>query len=190
MPRRTSREGLALLCLLIVGLLALNCSDDSAPRSTVTIDSINSNESLDSDVYDNGKDGEPGTNDDTIYEDQVPIILRNHPHDSALNIRANGPFSAVIFTRYQIHFQGDESLPPISDSMYLRVPSGGSATGEITIVPVSYKTVEPLLGLRTGGEIRINAEVTLIGEEEDSQNEVVAKAVLPVHCANWADKVQ
>jgi hypothetical protein len=190
MPRRNSREGLVLLFVLIGGLLALSCSDDSAPRSIVTIESINGNESLDSDVYNNGSDGEPGTDDDTIFEDQVAIVVRNHPHDSALSVHANGPFGAIVFTHYEIRFQGDESLPEVSEAMHLRVTSGAAATGEITIVPAAYKVVPPLLGLRQGGEILLNAEIKLIGVEEDSQNEIVARATLPVHCANWGDKQQ
>ncbi len=190
MPRCNTREGLTLLVLILGGLLAFSCSDDSAPRSSVSIDSINGNESLDSDVYNNGDDGEPGTDDDTIFEDQVAIVVRNRPHDSALAIGANGPFGAVIFTRYQVRFAGDDALPPLSEAMYLRAPSGSAVTGEITIVPVAYKTVSPLLGLRPGGEILLNAEITLIGQEEDSHDEIIVKGVLPVHCANWGDKQQ
>jgi hypothetical protein len=188
MPRCNTREGLVLLVLILGGLLALSCSDDSAPRSIASLDSINGNESLDSDVYNNGDDGEPGTDDDTIVEDQVAIIVRNRPHDSALSVGANGHFGAVVFTHYRIRFVGDEALPQVSEAMYLRVPSASVVTGEITIVPVAYKTVPPLIGLRQGGEILLNAEVTLIGEEEDSHAEVLVNGVLPVHCANWGDK--
>jgi hypothetical protein len=187
MPRRNVREGFVLLFLIAGGLLAMNCSDDTVPRSIVTLDSINNNESLDSDVYNNGDDGEPGTNDDTIFEDQVPIVVRNRVHDSALDIRANGTYGAVIFNRYEVRFQGTESLPMISSSLHLKVNSGASATGEVTIVPASYKTVLPLIALRQGGEILLNAEVTLYGEEEDSHDEVIVKGILPVHCANWGD---
>jgi hypothetical protein len=190
MPRFHTREGLALLVLILGGLLAFSCSDDSAPRSTVSIDSINGNESLDSDVYNNGDDREPGTDDDAIFEDQVAIVVRNRPHDSALAIKSNGPFGAVIFTRYEVRFTGDDTLPQVSGAMYLRAPSGSTVTGEITIVPLAYKSVAPLLGLRQGGEILLNAEVTLIGEEDDSHDEITVKAVLPVHCANWEDKQQ
>lgn len=190
MPRSTIRVGLTLFVLLVGGLFALSCSDDSAPRSTVSLDSINGNESLDSDVYNNGDDGEPGTNDDTIFEDQVAIVVRNRPHDGGLSVGANSPFGAVVFTRCQVRFTGDEALPQVSEAMYLRVPTGSTVSGEITIVPVAYKTVPPLYGLRQGGEILLNAEVTLIGEEEDSHDEVVVKGVLPVHCANWGDKEQ
>lgn len=188
MPRCHTRDGLMLLVLLLGGLMVLSCSDDSAPRSTVSLDSINGNESLDSDVYNNGEDGEPGTNDDSIFEDQVAIVLRNRPHDAGLDVAANGPFGAVIFTRYQVRFTGDDALPQVSQAMYLRVPTGSSVSGEITIVPAAYKTIPPLVGLRQGGEILLNAELTLIGEEEDSHDEVVVTGVLPVHCANWGDK--
>ena len=188
MPRRITWEGVALLLVLAGGLLASSCSDDSAPRSVVTIESINANESLDSDVYNNGDDGEPGTSDDLIYEDQVPIVLRNRPHDSALDLTSAGAFGAVVFDHYEVTFQGEEALPTVSGAMYLKVAAGATVTGEVTIVPVAYKIVPPLSTLRQGGEILLNSQITLYGEEQDSGQEVVAKGVLPVHCANWGDE--
>lgn len=173
-----------------IGLLAAasGCSDDESPRSVVSIDQMNGSQTLDCDVYNNGEDKQFGTEDDFIIEDQIPVVVRNRVHDGGLNIRANGPFSAVVFYRYEVRFQGDESLPTIFGAMHLRVLSGSTGTGEITVIPASYKTVPPLRQLREGGEIRFMAEVTLVGEEEDSRDEVVVRAILPVHCANWGDK--
>ncbi len=173
--------------LLAVALFAPGCGDDSAPRSTVTVETINQSQVLDSDVYNNGQDKLPGTADDFIVEDTVPVTIRNRPHDSGLNIRTNGPFSAVVFERYEVRFTGQETLSPLFGSMYLRVPSGTTANGVVTIVPAGYKEIPPLLALRTGGEMLFTAEVTLIGTEEDSDDEVRATAVVPVHVANWTD---
>jgi hypothetical protein len=120
-------------------------------------------------------------------EDQVQIVIRNRPHDSALNIRTNGPFSAVVFDRYEVHFVGDETLAPLFGSIHLRIASGATGTGIVTVVPAGYKTMPPLSPLVNGGELRFTAEVTLIGTEEDSNDEVRAMASMPVHCANWTD---
>lgn len=172
-----------------LGLIALapGCSDESSPRSVVTIDQINGNQTLDCDVYNNGEDQQFGTDDDFIVEDQIPVVVRNRVHDEGLDIRAGGPFGAVVFYRYEVRFQGDESLPTIFGAMHLRVTSGSTATGEVTVIPAAYKFVPPLRPLRDGGELRFMAEVTLVGEEEDSQDEVIVRAILPVHCANWGD---
>ncbi|MBM3286106.1 MAG: hypothetical protein FJY88_01965 [Candidatus Eisenbacteria bacterium] len=177
------------LCLLTGLLFVVGCSDDSAPRSSVNIESINGNEVLDSDVYNNGDDGEPGTDDDFIVEDQVPIVLRNRPHDAGLSMRANGPFGAVVLNRYSVRLPSELELPNISGGLYLRIPSGSTAIGEVTVIPAEYKQAPPLDQLAyLGGEIRFTAEITLYGVEEDSREEVVVKGSLPVHCANWGDE--
>lgn len=173
--------------ILSIVVVAPGCSDDSSPRSVVSVDTINQGEVLDSDVYNNGSDKLPDTADDFIQEDQVTIVLRNRPHDSGLNIDANGPFGAVVFERYEIRFSGEETLAPLFGAMHLRVASGATATGIVTIVPAGYKTMPPLQLLLNGGELRFMAEVTLIGTEEDSNDEVRAVATVPVHCANWVD---
>lgn len=176
------------LCLCIAAAPALTgCSDETAARSVASIQSIHGGQILDSDVYNNGKDAVPGTGDDYIVEDQVAVTIRNSPHDPGLNLRPDGPYGAVTFYRYEVRFQGEEDLSPIVGSIHLRVATGSTGSGEVTIVPAGYKTVPPLLALRDGGEIRLNAEVTLIGEEDDSREEIRAIAILPVHCANWAD---
>ena len=187
MTRRTAPCIAIPIILLSIVLTAPGCSDESAPRSIVLVETINQSEVLDSDVYNNGEDRLPGTEDDYIIEDQVSIVVRNRPHDPVLTIKPNGTFGAVVFTRYEVRFEGDESLAPLFGGIQLRVVSGSSATGIVTIVPAGYKAMPPLLVLRNGGEMRFAAEVTLIGAEEDSGEEVKAVATIPVHCANWVD---
>ena len=183
-----SRFIVPTLLLFVVALLALGCSDDSAPRSVVTVESVNGNEILYSDVYHNGDDGIPGTDDDFIVEDRVAIVLRNRPHDSGLSINPNGPFGAVTIHRFEIRFQGDETLAPLFGALHLRVASNQTVQGELPVIPASYKAAPPLSMLRTqGGELRFTAQVTLFGMEQDSNEEVVVSFVLPVHCANWGD---
>jgi hypothetical protein len=187
MTRRTIACFALPIAIWIVLLTAPGCSDESSPRSVVTVDTINQSQVLDSDVYNNGEDKISGTDDDFIVEDQVSIVIRNRPHDAILSIKPNGPFSTVVFNRYEVRFQGDESLAPLIGSLHLRVASGGTASGVVTIVPAGYKGMPPLVLLRDGGEMLFAAEVTLIGTEEDSGDEVRAEATIPVHCANWVD---
>ncbi len=91
MSRLNTHRSVLVLALAFVALIALSCSDESAPRSTVTIDSINGGEILDCDLYNNGDDNQQGTGDDFIVEDQVSVLMRNRPHDAGLTIDPNGP---------------------------------------------------------------------------------------------------
>jgi len=189
MSRLITKFLVPIFVLAAAGLLASSCSDDSAPRSTIIIDSINDGKILNSDLYNNGQDKQFDTEDDYIVEDQVVVQLRNRAHDAGLTIDPNGPFGAVVFYRYEVRFRGDESLPTIYSGLHLRVPAGTSKQGEIVIVPASYKTAPPLLTIRQlQEEIRLEADITFIGEEEDSEEEVRVTATLPVHCADWADE--
>ena len=150
MTRRIASFVIPSAILLALALVAPGCSDDSAPRSIVTVETINQSQVLDSDVYNNGSDKLPGTEDDFIIEDQVSVVIRNRPHDAGLNIRANGPFSSVVFERYEVRFTGDETLAPLFGAIHLRVASGATGTGIVTVVPAGYKTMPPLLVLRYG----------------------------------------
>ena len=181
------RHCFALVLLLLVAFAPLGCSDDSSPRTIVTLETINADQTLNSDVYNNGDDRIPNTEDDVIFEDQVSIQLRSRAHDPVLDLRSGGPFGGVTFYRYEVRFDGDETLATVYGAMHLRIPAGGTAAGEVTIVPADFKDAAPLSSLRTGGELRFTAAVTLIGEEDDSQDEVRVTALLPVHCANWSD---
>jgi hypothetical protein len=177
------------IAFVVLCLLALGCSDDSAPRSSITLESINDGEILDCDLHNNGDDGAYGTDDDFIREDQVSIVLSNRPHDPALTIRAGGPFGAVLFHRYEVRFRGDETLMPLFGAMHLWVDSGSSAQGEIVLVPASYKTVPPLSTIfQMGEEIRLEADIKLIGEEQDSGEEITVTGTLPIDCADWVDE--
>lgn len=189
MSRLKTQFLVPLFVLAVAGLLASSCSDDSAPRSTIIVDSINNGEILNSDLYNNGDDRQFDTDDDFIVEDQVVIQLRNRAHDPGLSIDPNGPFGAVVFYRYEVRFRGEESLPTIHGGLHLRVPSGVSKQGTIVIVPASYKLAPPLLTIwQLGEELRLDADITLFGEESDSEEEVIVEATLPVHCADWADE--
>lgn len=186
MPRPTTTTlGTAAVVLFIA---VMGCSDDSVPRSNVALESVNENQVLTSDVYNNGEDKLFGTDDDFIVEDQVPFVVRNRPHDPALNVRPNGPFGAVVLSRYQISFSGEETLPSLAGGMHLRVVSGSTATGELPLIPAAYKTAPPLAPLLMGGEMRFTATIRLTGVEEDSGHEVSLVTTLPVHVANWGDE--
>lgn len=188
MSRLTAQLLALFVVFAVVALMASGCSDESAPRSVVTIDQINNGQILTSDVYNNGDDGIPGTEDDFILEDQVLVVLRNRPLDAGLNIQGNGAFGAVVIQRYEVRFSGEAAIPPLFGSTYCRVLSGTTSSTEIAVVPAAYKITDPLVSLLSGGEIRLDAEITLIGEEEDSGDEVTVKATIPVHCANWGDE--
>ncbi|MDM7914908.1 MAG: hypothetical protein ACE15D_05400 [Candidatus Eisenbacteria bacterium] len=181
------RTLLALIPAALLLALVVSCSDESAPRSAVWIESIHGGQALESDVYNNGDDDVPGTEDDFIIEDQVAVEIHNQPSDPALSIDPTGPYGAVVFDRYKVTFHGTEQLDAVEGAMHLRVPSGSTATGEITIVPAGYKMEAPLQSLQVGGELLFTADIVITGKEEDSGDAVRVEGSLPVHCANWAD---
>ena len=173
-------------CLLL--LVLPGCSSDSAPRSSLVVQSVNDNGVLSSDVYSNGADELYGTEDDNIPEEQIPITLRNDPHDADLGMHTNGPFSSVMLERYEVRYSGGAALPTYGGAMHLIVPSGSTASATIVALPGSYKIAPPLDALVAGGEITLNAEIVLFGVEEDSGDRVTAHANLSINVANWADK--
>jgi hypothetical protein len=181
---------LIVLLASVVAQILPGCSDGPAPRSLVAVESVNNNAILNSDVYNNGSDKERGTADDFIPEEQVPIVVRNIPHDAGLRIRANGAFSTVVIQRYEVRFGGDVNLPSFGGSLYLRVPSGGSASASVVVIPASYKVSPPLDAIIVGsiGEYRLNASVTLFGYEEDSEDPITATGTLAVNVADWMDE--
>ncbi len=180
---RRFAHGFASLTMLAAVLLAAGgCSDDSAPRSTLQVVSLNDNEPLSSDVLTEDSGGSRG-----ITEDAVTIRVRNVAQSSALNLTPDGPFGHVTLERYRIDFQSSERIESVTGTLGWPVYSGQEASGSFVVVPALWKTRVPLVGLREGGEILSMARITIYGREATSNHEVVATAWLQVNFANWAE---
>jgi hypothetical protein len=181
MPYRWCPTGslLATGCLL---LAFAGCSGEESPRSVLRVISINDNQPLQSDVV-----SQAGGGGNTIFEDEVPVSVRNDPADPALNVSRGGPFGYVMLDRYTIHFESDEEIPEVNGSLGWTVHTGETVSGSIVVVPATMKTQPPLVSLIGGGEITTTARITIHGIEATSERQVTLEATMPVHFANWAD---
>lgn len=168
-------------------LLMAGCSDSSAPRSVLTVTEINNNAPLSSDVRNFGTDRTPNTTDDFVVEDQVAVEILSEVHDDALDVFQSGPFGHIFITNYEIRYESEEEIEPVSGSLAWTIPVNSTFVGSLPVVPVARKAAPPLSVLVSGGEIIATAHITLRGKEKDSNAPVKIETQLPVHFANWVD---
>jgi hypothetical protein len=173
---------LAICTAALLGGIVAGCSDDAAPRSVLQVTEINHNEALSSDVAE-GPDSSI-----TVREDAIAITVRNTPHDAVLDLSSEQPFGSVTLERYEIRFQGAESIPPVTGALGWTVRSGSSVEGSLVVVPASHKFQAPLVSLRRGGEIQTTAWLTITGRETTSGFRVEVETSFPVNFANWTDQ--
>lgn len=172
---------LALLTVVAIGWFAAGCSDDAAPRSILQVTRIHDNQPLSSDVAE-GPDSSL-----TIREDAVAITVSSTPHDAVLDLASGKPFSVITLERYEIRFEGDDSVPPVSGALGWTVESGSTVDGSLVVVPAGHKVRQPLVSLRHGGEIQTIARLTITGREATSGSSVKVETSFPVNFANWTD---
>jgi hypothetical protein len=172
---------LVLFTVALLGGMATGCSDDAAGRSVLQVTEINKNQPLSSDVAE-GPDSSL-----TVREDAIVIKVTSTPHDAALDLAPGKPFSIITLERYEIRFEGDESVPPVTGALGWIVESGSSVEGSLVAVPASLKNEAPLISLRHGGEIQTTARLTITGHEATSGSTVKVEASFPVNFANWTD---
>jgi len=168
-------------------LLLAGCSDSSAPRSVLTVLSVNDNDALSSDIVNYGSDGLAGTADDFVFEDRVPVSLRSADHDGVVDVFQNGPYGYIFIDSYNIHFESEEEIQDVNGSLGWSVPAHADFQGNLPIVPASLKSEAPLSSLLSGGEILATAHITLRGHEQTSNAPIKLETTLPVHFANWVD---
>ncbi|MCA9729855.1 MAG: hypothetical protein R3E12_10430 [Candidatus Eisenbacteria bacterium] len=167
-------------------VLALSgCSSDNV-RSTLWVSNINETAALASDVYNNGRDGTPGTADDFVIEDNVPVSIVADENPGTFVVRG-GAYSVVTIESYTVAFDSDEEIDGFTATLGWNVEVGTVFNGSLTIVPAGLKTRAPLTALQNGGEFRTNAHITFHGKESNSGNKVTFETSLPVNFANWVD---
>lgn len=169
----------ALSTVALLGWLAAGCSKDAAPRSVLRVTEINANQPLQSDVL-GGTDASP-----IVMEDVIAISVSNMPHDAVLNLTSEQPFGYVTLDRYEIRFESEESIPPVTGALGWTVPSGETMTGSLVAVPAGHKVAPPLVALRPYGYIPATARLTIIGREATSGYTVKVETSFPVNFANW-----
>lgn len=182
-PMKLTRLSFAACISLALGLGG--CSSDHV-RSNVWVAEINETGALASDVYNSGQDGLPGTADDFVMEDSVPItIIADETPGS--NVVPGGAYSIVTIESYTVVFDSDEEIDGFTAALGWNVEVGSTFNGAITIVPAGHKTRAPLSALKQGGEIRTNAHITFHGKEANSGNDVTFTTSIAVNFANWVD---
>ena len=169
-----------LVAAAFVIVVTAGCSDSSAPRSILRVESINDNTPLQSDVV-SFVGGQP-----TVKEDAVTVQIWNQPHDEILDLYAS-PYGAVMLDRYEVRFEGTESIPSVTGALGWAVDANRIMSGTIVVVPAAHKLRAPLLSLAGSGEIQSTARITFYGRETGSDHAVKFETVLQVNFANWAD---
>jgi hypothetical protein len=180
---KSTRLSFAAWFALVLG--SSGCSSDHV-RSNLWVATINETGALASDVYNNGRDGIAGTNDDFVLEDAVPVSIVADEGPGA-NIVPGGPFSIITIESYTVKFDSDEEVDGFTATLGWNVEVGSTFEGSLTIVPAGHKNRAPLNALTQGGEIRTNAHITFHGKEANSGNDVTFSTSLPVNFANWVD---
>jgi hypothetical protein len=73
-----------------------------------------------------------------IPVDQIAVKLGNIQNDGGAPLAAGTPFSEIVVTGYSVAYT-PAVFSPVTGGMTLRIPSGGSAEGSITISSPSEK---------------------------------------------------
>lgn len=184
--RRSRAAGIFALALVPLGLFTLlpaGCSSTSSARSVLQVVEVNENQPLESDVIKLVAGGSA-----TVVEDAVAVQIRNTPHDTAMNLTADGPYGYVVLDRYDVQFEAGDAIPGVGGSLGWTVHTGETITGSLVVVPAALKTEPPLAGLYQGGEIVSIAHVTITGHEATSNHPVSVGFTIQVNFANWEDR--
>lgn len=163
---------------LFAAVVLAGCSGDDAVRSRLWVAEINENEALTSDVV---------ASSGTVFEDEVIVLINNDPRPGS-NLSPGGPYSFFTIDRYEIEFEAEEEIPPVSGGLGWTVETGTQFEGALTVVPAQHKLEPPLIGLATmAAELQSTANITFYGHEADSDHELVFTTRLQINFANWTD---
>jgi hypothetical protein len=120
----------AASALLVLG----GCTSQSS-RAVLTVVSVNEGHTYYSDLI-----NEADSQHIYIPVDEVKVTLGNIQNDGSAPLDPGSPFSEIVVTGYSVTYN-PPVFSPISGGMNLRVPSGGTAEGTITISNPSEKAV-------------------------------------------------
>jgi len=122
------------IAMLAVGALFFlgGCTDESS-RAVLTVVSLNDGNAFYSDII-----NEADSQHIYIPVDAVKFTLGNIPNDGGAPLAAGSPFSEIVVTGYNVTWQNG-TFSPISGGLSLRIPSGGTVDGSITLDSPSEK---------------------------------------------------
>ncbi len=169
------------LVLAVSSVFILSGCTDESTRSVLTVVSVNDGSTYYSDLI-----NEADTAKIFIPVDEVKVTLGNVPHDGSAPLAPGEPFSEIVVTGYSVTYT-NSIFTPVTGGMNLRVPSGGTAEGTITISNPSEKAA--LLGTLTSTATG-TANITFTGYVRTSGNfgdYVTATGNLTVQVDNFGD---
>jgi hypothetical protein len=157
------------------------CTSESS-RAVLTVVSVNGGHTYYSDLL-NTADSQHVY----IPVDEVVVTLGNIPNDGGAALDPGSPFSEIVVTGYSVTYN-PAVFNPISGGLNLRIPSGSTAEGTITISNPSEKaallatltsTATSTATIKFTGYNRINGS--------DNGDEVSGTAYLTVQVDNFGD---
>ena len=122
-----------LMVLAVASIFALGGCTSESTRAVLTVVSLNGGHTYYSDVL-----NEADSTKIFIPVDEIPFVLGNIPNDGGAPLEPGSPFSEIVVTGYTVSYSNGV-FSPISGGLSLRIPSGGTGAGTITISSPSEK---------------------------------------------------
>jgi hypothetical protein len=178
---------MTLMATLALTALA-GCSNHDGnewERLVCEVESVNGGTPLLSAYAEIGNDNLPGTEDDVLTVDWVPVVFRARPYNSAIYLPEDGTYSWFHVTSYDLtwHPLGDAPAEMTDHNITgglvdIRVPVNEDATGSVLIADRVLKEEPWFLQLINvaGYSFTANCELTFYGHESGSTREVAVPA--------------
>ena len=172
-----------LMVLAVASVFALGGCTSESTRAVLTVVSLNGGSTYYSDLL-----NEADTAKIFIPVDEIKVTLGNIPNDGGPPLAPGSPFSEIVVTGYTVTYSNGV-FSPVTGGMSLRIPSGGTAEGTITISDPSEKAA--LLGSYSGTITSI-ATITFSGYNRingsNNGDGVSAFGKLTVQVDNFGDQ--
>jgi len=171
-----------LMVLTVASVFALGGCTSESTRAVLTVESLNGGSTYYSDVI-----NEADSNKIFIPVDEIAVTLGNIPNDGGAPLAPGSPFSEIVVTGYTVTYSNGV-FSPITGGMSLRIPSGGTAEGTITISNPSEKAAY----ISYPGSITSIATITFTGYNRingsNNGDHVSAFGKLTVQVDNFGDE--
>jgi hypothetical protein len=119
--------------LAMAAALVLTGCTSTSSRAVLTVVSLNDGHTYYSDLI-----NEADSQHVFIPVDEIKVTLGNIQNDGGAALDPGSPFSEIVVTGYTVTYN-PPVFSPVTGGMNLRVPSGGTAEGTITISNPSEK---------------------------------------------------
>jgi hypothetical protein len=187
-------RALITLMALAMGLAALTgCSDNSNELQPLVceVHSVNEGAPLLSAALNAGNDRRPGTEDDFVPIDFVPVVFRARALNETMNIPDDGAYSSFIITGYDLTWSTTDANAPAELSFFNitggmasgKVPVEDDAIVSVLVAPLEMKGSTWFQAILNGGAPPFTATANLVfkGHVSGSSHEVEIPAGLMVN---------